>query len=328
MPNINIACFTFLLFLFSCQAKAQTESKESNHEPQSTGKSSIAFNTKTTDCIMLPFGYSDISKRMSADSALPVIQNENQLKEINDLQFETPVKKDLISLPEEYNVFLPFDKNVNEKYDLIKVSSRFICNGKYSLYFMAVYNTVRYADPYIEKIYLLSTKGNIPLDIKRIYLRHEGEMGFSYNTLFNIDRNHIITLQDYEFTESPFTLQPLQKYQLLPSGKFARYYDRDGLYKSDLEQGMVKNHTKEGKWIEYQSNSSIDQQKYPEFTDSYTYLEAEYKNGKPDGTWKFYKLLQNYNEDTGKPILSTRKKGKLIYTEIYKDGALEKREFN
>lgn len=326
MRNINIAFFTILLFLFSCQAKAQTENKVVNNEPQSSGKISIAFNTKTTDCIALPFGFPDISKRLSADSALPVIQNENVLKEINSLQFATPIKKEQITLPEEYDVFLPFDKNVNEKYDLIKISSRFICDGKYSLHFMAVYNTVLYAEPFIEKIYLVSTKENIPLDIKRIYLRHEGEMGFTYNTLFNIDKNHIISLQDYEFTENPFVLNPLQKYQILPSGKFARYYDHDGPFKDDEEQGMIKNHRKEGKWIEFKPNSSIDLQKYPEFTDQYTYLEAQYKNGVPAGTWNAYKLLQKYNEESGKPIITTREKGKLLYTEIYKDGLLEERK--
>ncbi|UHO39651.1 hypothetical protein H5J24_06115 [Chryseobacterium capnotolerans] len=86
---------------------------------------------------------------------------------------------------------------------------------------------------------------------------------------------------------------------------------------------MVKNHTKDGKWIEYKSNSSIDIQKYPEFTDPYT-LEAEYKNGLPAGIWTFYKLLQKYNEETGKPIITTRKKGQLIYTEVHKDGMLKK----
>jgi hypothetical protein len=42
---------------------------------------------------------------------------------------------------------------------------------------------------------------------------------------------------------------------------------------------MVKNHKKEGKWIEYKSNSFIDQQKYPEFTDLYTYWKQSIKMG-------------------------------------------------
>lgn len=327
MPKINIASFTVLFFLFSCYSRAQTENKIISTEARSTDQESVLFNTSKTDCINLPFGYSDLSKqRATADAVLPVIQDENKLKEINSLQFEKSIQKDWVSLSEEYDVFLPFNKNINEKHNPIKIATKFLCDGKYSLYFMAVYNTVRYADPFIEKIYLISTKDNKPIDMKRIYLHHEGEMGWANYTLFNIDKDYIISLQDYEFSESPFTLKPLQKYQLLPSGKFARYFDKEGLYKSDEEQGMVKNHKKEGKWIEYKPNSFIDQQKYPEFPDPYTYLEAEYKNGSPAGTWKFYKLLQKYNEETGEPIINTRKKGQLIYTEVYKDGVLEKRE--
>ncbi|NIF06656.1 hypothetical protein F3J23_14495 [Chryseobacterium sp. Tr-659] len=325
MPKINIACFTVLFFLFSCYSKAQTENKATNTEAHSTDKGSNSSNTG--NCVSLPFGYSDLSKRTTADTALPIIQNENKLKEINSLQFNKVIQKDFVILPEEYGVPFPFSKNINEKYDQIKISSDYLCYGDYSLYFMAVYNTVRYAEPFIEKIYLISTKGNKPIDMKRLYLRHEGEMGFAEYTLFNIDKNHIISLQDYEFSESPFTLKPLYKYQVLPSGKFSRYFDRDGLYKNDEEQGMVKDHKKEGRWIETKPNSFIDLQQYPEFTDPYTYLEAEYKNGLPVGTWKFYKLLQKYNEETGEPIINTRKKGQLIYTEVYKNGVLEKQKF-
>lgn len=327
MPKINIACFTVLLFLFSCYSKAQTENKV-NTAAHSTDKASVFLNTNKADCINLPFGYPDISKRITVDAILPAIQDENKLKEINALQFKKSIKKDLVLLPEEYDVFLPFSTTVNEKYDQIKIASDFLCYGDYSLYFMAIYNTVRYAEPFIEKMYLVSTKDGKLIDMKRIYLNHQGEMGFANYTLFNIDKNYIISLQDYEFTENPFKLKPLKKYQILPSGKFTRYYDNDGPYKDDEEQGMVKNHHKEGKWIEFKPNGSMDLQKYPEFTDPYTYLEAEYKNGLPTGTWKFYKLLQKYNEDTGEPLINTRKKGQLIYTEMYRDGELEKREFH
>ncbi|RQO35626.1 hypothetical protein DBR39_18220 [Chryseobacterium sp. KBW03] len=327
MYKINIVFFSCLFFLFSCYSKAQTENKATNTGTHSTDKGSFSFNTNKADCITLPFGYSDLSKRTTADDILPVIQDENTLKKINALKFETVIKKDLVLLPEEYDVLLPFSTTVNEKYDRIKIASDFLCYGDYSLYFMAVYNTVRYPEPFIEKMYLVSTKDGKLIDMKRIYLNHQGEMGFANYTLFNIDKNYIISLQDYEFTEDPFKLKPLQQYQILPTGKFSRYYDKDGPYKNEEEQGTVKNHLKEGKWIETKSNSSIDIQKHPEFTDPYTYLEADYKNGLPVGTWRFYKLLQKYSEETGEPIINTRKKGPLVYTEIYKNGLLEKREF-
>lgn len=324
MHKINIVFFSILFILFSCSTRAQTENKAIPAEPGSADKASMLFNTNAADCISLPFGYPDLSKRTTADATLPIIQDEHAWKQINALKFETPIKKELVSLPEEYDVYLPFSRNTDEKYDRIRIASGFLCRRDYALHFMAVYNTVRYAEPFIEKIYLISTKDNKPVDMKRIYLHHEGEMGFSRYTLFHIGKDNIISLQDYEFTEGPFRLQPMQQYQVLPSGKFARYYDKDGPYQDEEEQGTVKNHLKEGKWLEFKANSSTEMQKHPEFTDPYTYVEAEYKNGLPTGTWKFYKLLQKYDEETGAPIIKTRKKGPLTYTETYKNGIVQK----
>ncbi|WP_158655611.1 hypothetical protein [Sphingobacterium sp. HMA12] len=327
MHKINIACFAVLLFLFSSYNKAQTKRKVIDTVVHAAVKEAIFFNTNKADRITLPFGYSAISKRLSIDSTLSMIANENKIKEINALKFEKTVKKDLVLLPEEYDVFLPFSKDVNEKYDNIKISSRFLYYGTYSMYFMAVYNTVRYTDPFIEKMYLISTKDGQLIDIKRIYLHHEGEMGNANYTLFNIGKDYIISLRDYDFSEDPFRIKALHKYRILPSGKFSRYYDHDGFYKNDEEQGMVKNHSREGRWIEFKLNSCIDLKNYPTFTDPYTYLEATYKSGLPVGKWKFYKLLQKYNEETGVPILNTRQKGQLIYTEVYRKGVLKNREF-
>lgn len=323
--KINIFCFA-VLFMLSFHSNAQINrpiNKKANV------KDEIPFFSATNkiNCLSLPFGYGDLSKRISIDSILSAIQDESKWKEINSLKFEKVIKKNLLLLPEEYDVLLPFAENFNEKYDQIKIASQFLCYRNYTIHFVAVFNAIRYTTPFIEKIYLVSTKDNKPVDMMRIYLHHEGEMGFSNYTLFNIDKNYIISLQDYEFTEYPFKLKPLNKYQVLHSGKFSRYYDHDGPYKDNEEQGLVKNHLKEGKWIEFKLNSDVDLKKYPEFTDSSTYLEAVYKNGLPTGKWTFYKLLQRYSEETGEPILNSRKKGQLIYTETYREGMLEKREF-
>jgi hypothetical protein len=325
MYKINAVSFTILFFLFFNYSKAQIKNTAMNSEIGSLDKESIFSNT--TKCFTLPFGYSDISQRTTIAAILPTLQDENKLKEINALKFDSVIKKELLLFQEEYDVFLQFNSDVNEKYDSIKISTNFLCYGACRLYFIAVYNNVRYARPFIEKMYLFTTKNSKPVDMKRIYLYHEGEMGFANYTLFNIDKNYVISLQDYEFTDFPFLLTPLRKYQILPSGKFCRYYDNSGLHNNNDEQGLVKNHHKEGRWLEFKSNGYIDLQQYPEFTDSYTYLEAEYKNGLPVGEWKFYKLLQQYNEETGEPIVNTRKKGKLIYTEVYREGMLEKREY-
>lgn len=96
MFKINIVFFTGLFFLFSCYSKAQTENKAVKSEVHSTDKGSFSFNTNKADCITLPFGYSDISKRITVDPALSAIQDENKLKELNALQFEKSIKKDLV----------------------------------------------------------------------------------------------------------------------------------------------------------------------------------------------------------------------------------------
>jgi len=319
--------FTILLSLFPFFDYAQIKSKTSDISSDSTDQNLHFIKVNQIDCIHLPFGYTDLSKITAVDSIIAAIEDGNKLREFDDLEFKNPIKKDVVLLPEEYHVFMPFNIDVNEKSKHIKLASHFMCHGDYVLHFMAVYNTVLYASPFIEKMYLVSTKEGKLMDMKRIYLNHQGESGFSNYTLFNINGRGIISLRDYEFTDSPFQLKPLVQYDLLPSGKFAWYYDLDGSYKTHEEQGLVKNHHKEGKWIELKPNRSLDLQKYTEFTDTYTYLEAVYKNGLPAGKWKFYQLLQKFNEETGAPLLNTGKKGRLIYTETYLEGSLMKRKF-
>lgn len=326
---LNKVNYTFILLLFmllSNYCTAQTEKKSLNI-PVSV-KGSTFFNADKKNCIALPFGYSNISKQLPVDSILSVIQDHRGLENLYALKFEQLLKNDLVVLPETYDVSFPFEQAIGKEYSQIGIDSNFIRHRGYSLHFLAVYNVARYSEPFVEKIYLISVKKGKPVDVKRIYLHHEGEMGFTDYTLFYIDKNFIISLRDYEFNEDPFRQKPVYKFQLLSNGTFIRYYDQNGLYKTDEEQGLIKNHHKEGKWIEFKANRYVDLQEYPSFTDSYTYLEARYKGGLPDGKWNCYKLLQEYNEETGEPIINTRKKGPLIYTELYKNGLLEKREFH
>jgi hypothetical protein len=207
MPKINIAIYCFI-FPFSCYSRAQTENKiiSTKHVPQIRNP---FYSIPANGLYQFLFGYSDLSKqRATADAVLPVIQDENKLKEINALQFEKSIQKIGYHFLKNTMSFCLSIKISTKSTTLSKIATKFLCDGKYSLYFMAVYNTVRYADPFIEKIYLISTKDNKPVDMKRIYLHHEGEMGWANYTLFNIDKNYIISLQDYEFSESPFTLKP------------------------------------------------------------------------------------------------------------------------
>lgn len=324
--KMNYACF-ILLFLFN-NSTAQTNKKEANRPVHGSNERCIVFNTDKKNSIRLPFGDAAISKRLSIDSVLSIIQDQGKSRAVSTLKFDQVIEKKLLSLSEEYDVSFPYNKSVNEKYNKVKIAADFIPYGGYSLHFMAVYNTARYAEPFIEKMYLISVKDNQPVDMIRIYLHHEGEMGFANYTLFYINKYYKISLQDYEFNDDPFKPKPPHQYQILANGKFSRYYDQNGLYRGEEEEGVVMNHCKEGKWIEFKSNHHVDLEQYPAFTDSYTYLEATYNKGLPSGKWKYYKLLQEYNEETGEPIVHTRKKGPLIYTESYENGTLEKREFD
>ncbi|MGB3104131.1 hypothetical protein [Sphingobacterium siyangense] len=325
LNKVNDTFILLLFMLLSNYCKAQTENKSLNIPVFVKG--STFFNADKKNCIALPFGYSNISKQLPVDSILSAIQDHRGLENLYALKFEQLLKNNLVVLPEAYDVSFPFEQAIGKEYNQIGIASNFIRYRGYSLHFLAVYNAVRYNDPFAEKIYLISVKNGNPVDVKRIYLYHEGEMGFTNYTLFYIDKNFIISLRDYEFNENPFRQKPVYQFQLLRNGVFVRYYAQNGLYKTDEEQGSIKNHHKDGNWIEFKANRYVDLQEYPSFTDSYTYLEARYKGGLPDGKWKCYKLLQEYNEETGEPIINTRKRGPLVYTELYKNGVLEKREY-
>ena len=148
------------------------------------------------------------------------------------------------------------------------------------------------------------------------------DLGRSYR-FFYYDNGKII-IRDLGSDETDSDAYEKRTYQLTPQGKFIRYYDTNGSFQNtDLnvtEEGLVQNHTREGLWIE------ITGSKYAPLGIGYIYLESEYKNSLPVGIWKCHQLEQQYNE-LYEPILSTRKKGKLLYTETYKDGELVNRVF-
>ena len=168
-------------------------------------------------------------------------------------------------------------------------------------------------------IYLLSLKNGVQVDSRRIYYNRSGEMGFTDGKIFYIDENLIISTRDYSFTEDGITQTPFYQYQLNDEGKFIRYYPKNGNYKDNQEQGLVKNHTREGLWIEKKVNHLIGT----------SYFEAEYKNGLIQGEGKFYKLEYKLKDDSIPYYVpySSAKKGKLLYTETYKDGELVERKF-
>ncbi len=147
-----------------------------------------------------------------------------------------------------------------------------------------------------------------------------------YRLHFYIDRNKIIHLKDFSSDELEDGFLNYELYQILPNGSFTRYYSVDGFVKNNTEQGMVIERKRDGKWIEKKQNYNIDLSSYKKFKDNYTWLEAIYKNGIPTGQWNYYKLFQK-NDDNGHAILSSQKKGKLLYVENYSNGILTKKQF-
>ena len=145
-----------------------------------------------------------------------------------------------------------------------------------------------------------------------------------YNKFFYIDENAIIHIKYFMGDEIYTHFTRYLKYKISPQGNFIRYYAQNGMFSSDEERGLVKNHTREGVWIEMRRNEYVSLSR--NFEDSYTYLEAHYKDGLPVGVWRFYKLEREYDEESGRPVLSSRRKGELLYTETYENGRLVSRE--
>jgi hypothetical protein len=142
---------------------------------------------------------------------------------------------------------------------------------------IAVYKD--FTDGFVEKFFYIKNDGIISLYYFDYIVMGEGE--------------------DFKFLKK-------EDWKIKPNGKFARYYKANGYFKDDEEKGQVKNHLREGQWVETKPNGMVNK---------LTYLEASFKEGEPTGLWKFYSF-------------EASKKGKLLYTESYKDGELEKREFS
>jgi len=155
----------------------------------------------------------------------------------------------------------------------------------------------------ITDLVVISNNGK-SIDMLNIYY-NTNEPYNTYHVYPYIDENYIITLQTIISGES-YEYVRNEKWQIKGNGRFARYYDEDGLYSNKEERGEVKNSKREGKWIETKPNG---------FVDEITYLEAKYNEGEPLGEWKYYSF-------------KNLKKGKLLYREFYKNGELDRRVFS
>jgi hypothetical protein len=276
----------------------------------------IYFNSEPNNRIYLPFGYADVSKKIVfTDKGLSSDRFDNSVSafeaKIETLNFiPYPVKN--LDFLKEYETQDSYEGLSNYK---LRISSKYIQINTTRIYFISFKHRGN-------NLFMMSVNGNKIIDVKKVYYHYQGEMGFTYYTFFYINKKNIISLRNYEFTEDPLKVQLLEKFQINKNGKFIRYYEKNGNFKNSEEKGFVKNNKREGKWIEMKYNSNLYKlDKEKQETDYYSYMEANYNNGLQNGETKFFKLIQKF-DDNGEPILSSRKKGKLVYIETYKYGEL------
>jgi len=165
-----------------------------------------------------------------------------------------------------------------------------------------------YEEEQIIELLITANKGVIvdKLIISKITGNDLGRsMCFSY-----IDTTAIIHTKYFTHDEEREYSDLYKKYWISTDGKFIRYYEQNGNYINEWEKGLVRNHTREGRWEDMDVSYIID---------------SEYAEGLPVGEWKYYIIEQDFDEE-GYVILSSRKKGKLYMTEKYKAGEVINRQ--
>jgi antitoxin component YwqK of YwqJK toxin-antitoxin module len=296
-------------------------------------KAQSLFCIDTIEKISLPLGISDILQNQTDTIQIVKTFDNNQL--FFDVFFDLfqcdesrTIGYDSLIFKEDYFDPYPVKNGYTENYAEFFVSSKIVTMNEFSLYF--VIQSVKnwhLTRPRNMSLFLLSVKNGNVIDAKKIFYHEVREMGYTYGRRFYMDGNLLISCRDYSFTEDGIDQMPFNQYKMNSNGKFIHFYPEDKFYHHydtlvalshvDEERGIVQHHTRDGKWIEIKPNVYVG---------GATYLEADYKEGLPAGKWKFYRLEQQSNDD-GFPILSSRRKGKLLYTETYKNGEMIKRKF-
>lgn len=114
----------------------------------------------------------------------------------------------------------------------------------------------------------------------------------------------------------------LKKYKINENGILVSYFDQSNeSYISDTQKGLIKNHLKEGVWIEKRINYK--------YVNSELYVQGNYTKGLQTGLWEFFKLETIEETNNQGYIVNTTKvkTNILLMTEEYSnDGELIKRK--
>ena len=236
------------------------------------------------------------------------LPNEIYLKIGDSFRVSTPKIYELFKKTNEIN----FHKIKDDSLDVYQ--SILMENKKFTMYSLMFNTTVdcrsckydyRYAAKFLVSIDNANSK---ILDVFRVSFisgNHlGGNIGFS---LLEDDKIYYVSMK---FDERSSEMLWRQGYKISDSGRiinYYRYYEKNGSYVSDREKGFVEDSTRSKKWI-FKKDIGL-------FNSFDTYTEGNYVKGIRQGEFKYY-ILTDKDE-----------KGKLICTETYQDGVLQKRNF-
>ncbi|MEN7547056.1 hypothetical protein AAG747_04010 [Rapidithrix thailandica] len=163
---------------------------------------------------------------------------------------------------------------------------------------------------------ILTVKNNNIVD--RLTLdRFEGNyaIGGTYR-LFYIGPDYIIHTKDFHHGENQGEFIRYEKWQIKANGHIVHYFDSEStrIDKQD-GAGKVSEHYKQGEWIEIKPSEPLAlQQQQWGLENTYALAIGSYDRGERTGEWKFHEYKEG-------------KKGKLLYTETYQNGAVQERVF-
>lgn len=135
--------------------------------------------------------------------------------------------------------------------------------------------------------------------------------------LFYIDSTNIIHTKCFLITEEYQKCTRYEKWKIKLNGHIVRYYNQDGEINTKEEKGRALNQERVGLWSEYKPNR---------FVQTPTKAIGIYKGGEPIGSFQFFQAPYHRDEQNNM-IIDKDSKGKLLYTETYKDGKILNRTF-
>lgn len=316
--------FIFYIFLFIFLLSCRKENKLLIKDTVEIAYKEIKLKPKNLELdtiyygenIELPFGFNFLKKGKLNSDIEGLEYFKKFVSDINFKEFKDTTKN---YFTQEYNdndlFYLPLRKQLHKLYRIDNVLEK---KSEFSFSFILTKKSSNNPNRKQENIFLIIFENNKIIESKRIYSYFLGEFGFRNSRYFYIDKNNFIYLQDYLQEDGKLFVGNLYKHKITKKGKFIRYYEENGIFESEEEKGVVENEIREGNWIE---------KKFNNLTEDYTYLEASFTKGVPVNKWKFYKLIYKVDKNNGKPKLNSSTKGKLLYTEIYRDGELQERIF-